>query len=517
MDKAFLCPQCGAQILLSEAADNVCCFCLSMLTPKDEVQSVDWGFHTPAFAGKERIKAFVCEDCHKTVFASKENQLPLNNCVHCGSRSIKEVADAKKMMPMGIKTLRFIYNREDAIERYLQDAKKEGLKLRFTKKEAYQQCITPLYIPCFLFDYTINTEAVLSVLPIVRNRSKGEGFLNLLTGDDLTLERTSAAEPYPKKFVAEMVWMNVPIPMTSCIDSQSFETISPFSVRGAMEEDDEIAANAFFPEVDEKWENAHTLLKSQVQNWVREYVLSESMDHYEISSYVDNTKYEKALGQLAYIPVWQMRCRHKTGDYSWYMNGLTGVTSGFVETETEEVEKEQESVALKDLNKKKIRNFKSGEIVKNASSVNCRTYMVDTVSSSIMLETSLNESASDKSLFHLERSMKTSSVDLSVPISEAFEKEVDEETKKMREAPIPSAPVPLPTEHSKLYMMKQEIQNRRLGRGERLPEKKVDRDIGGDVAFGYDDITREARAVEVGLSDMPEFDPSGPNPFKKQE
>lgn len=518
MDKAFLCPRCGAKILLSEAADNVCCFCSSVLQQKHELQTVDWAFHAPKYVNKDKVKVFRCEDCDKVIFASKTSSLTPKNCVHCGGRTVLEEKSSAVKMPVGIKNVSFIYTREDAEKAYIQDVKKEGLKLRFAKGDSCKECISPLYIPCFIYDYTINAEAVLSVLPIVRSmRSKGDSFINLLTGEDMTLERTSAAEPYPKNFVAEMVWQNVPILAAGCIEEKNFEKISPFSVRGVADEEERIPEDGLFPEVDLAWGNVHSALLSQVQNWVREYILSETIDHYKISSYVDKTKYEKGLGQLIYIPIWQMRIKHKHDIYSWYMNGLTGVTSGIVETKTGETEQEEMKTDLHALNKKRIKNYRSNEISNAENSVNCRTYMVDTVSSSIMLETSLNESASDKSLFHLERSQKNAAVSFTVPVSEAFEKEADEELKQRRSQPIPSAPVPLPTEHSPLYLMKQEIQNRSLGRGQRLPEKALDRNVGGEVTFGYDDITREARAVEVGLNDMPEYDPSGPNPFKTKK
>jgi len=518
MDKAFLCPHCGAQILLSEAADNVCCFCSSNLTEKDKIESVDWAFHVPSFAAKTNVRTFVCDDCKKVVFSSKECTLPLSNCVFCGSRSIKEDPSSPARLPVGISTVPFIYSREDALEQYLQDVKKEGMKLHFAKKSICKDCINPVYLPCFLYDYAINATTVITVLPIVKKGGKGERILDFLTGDDLTLERTSAAEPYPKQFIAEMIWQNVPVPSATCIESTLFERISPFSVRSTIDDENKIASDAFYPGIDLNWKSVDEELKSEVRNWIREYVLSENMEHYQISSFVDKTKYETGLGQLIYIPIWHMRFKRKSETFSWYMNGLTGVSSGFVETvsEAEETDK-ADGKKLEDLNKKKIRTIKNNEVSNSESSVNCRTYMVDTVSSSIMLETQLNESASDKSLFHLERSMKGTTVSISIPDVEAYEQPEDEETKKMREAPIPSVPVPLPTEHSPLYMMKQEIQNRKLGRGMRLPETPVDRNVGNEASFGYDDITREEKAVEVALSDMPEFDPSGPNPFKKKE
>ena len=62
--------------------------------------------------------------------------------------------------------------------------------------------------------------------------------------------------------------------------------------------------------------------------------------------------------------------------------------------------------------------------------------------------------------------------------------------------------------------MKEEARNRSLGRGQRLPEKPLDRRVGNEEEFKVDD-TPSGIAVEFGLSDLPEYDPAGPNPFKK--
>ncbi|MBR3056808.1 MAG: hypothetical protein IKG93_02460 [Clostridiales bacterium] len=519
MDKAFLCPRCGAQVLLSEAADNVCCFCSLSLKDENAVKDVDWGFHTPGYLTPPKVIAVSCEDCEKLMFVPKQSSMELHTCVNCGSPSLKQ-KNLPVKLPKGIKVIPFKYSREEAVESYLQSVKKEGWHMHQCKGKAFLESITPVYIPCFLYDYNVGCHAVISVVPIIKNTHRGESFFNLLTASDLTLEYTSSTvEPYPKNFVAEMIWENLPIPACTAIDKEQFEKISPFSIKSGIYEDMEpLREDGCFLPVDRPWDEINENLTSTVRAWVKEFVLSESMEHYKVSSYVDNSSYEKGLGQLAYFPVWIMKNKKKEDLYCWFMNGLTGSPSDLklVSTAASETRVEQNSpTSLASLNKKKIRNFKQTDLANTGNPLNCRTYMVDTVSSSIMLESQLNESASDKSLFRLERSFRKNDINLSVPVAEAYEEELDEEMKELASTPIPSAPVPLPEQHSPLYMMKQEIQDRRLGRGERLPQKPVDRDVGIHSDSVYDDITREERAVEEGLADLPEFDPSGPSPFQK--
>ena len=123
--------------------------------------------------------------------------------------------------------------------------------------------------------------------------------------------------------------------------------------------------------------------------------------------------------------------------------------------------------------------------------------------------------SADKELLQLEKTMRRERKVVSVPtISEAYQADVEEAVSKSRQNPIPSAPVPLPTEHSPLFLMREEARNRSLGRGRALPQKPIDRKVGNEEQFEREEIP-SSYAVEMGLADMPEYDPDGPNPFKK--
>ena len=139
--------------------------------------------------------------------------------------------------------------------------------------------------------------------------------------------------------------------------------------------------------------------------------------------------------------------------------------------------------------------------------------MIDTVASSLSAEMTLNEMSADKSLLHLERSVRKGTV-VNVPTVEAYQPEAEEQVAKSRMEPLPSKPVPLPTKHSPLYIMKEQARAMSLGKGQRLPETPIDRHVGNEELY---DSPEEASAIAVerGLSDLPEYDPSGPNPFRK--
>jgi hypothetical protein len=254
----------------------------------------------------------------------------------------------------------------------------------------------------------------------------------------------------------------------------------------------------------------------RIRGFVKECIITENLDHFTITSYVDNTKYTPALGQLIFIPMWVMKIRKKEQCLTWCMNGITGKSS---EITWESLEKSapviEEAPTLAKMNKKKIKAFSLDDFGPDDRPVNYRTFMIDTVASSIASEMALNEMSADKSLLHLEKVQRNERRTVSVPVaSQGYQAEAEAEVKASLKQSIPSAPVPLPSEHSELFLMKEEARNRSIGRGPRLPQKPIDRKIGNEDQCINED-TPSSVAVEFGLADLPEYDPAGPSPFKK--
>ncbi len=523
MEKAFRCPHCGAQVLFEKEAENLCFFCSTPLKEADTIESVDWGFYVPNYLQSEKYRTLVCRDCGKKHFMASDSEIPMRTCTFCGGINIEEEESSKHPMPAPTKILSFRYTLEEAREAYKNRLKQEKLRMRFYGGKEYVDSISPVYIPCFLFDYQLFAAAVMSVVPQVKaTTGMGDKLVDKLTTNEISFERTSSVvTPYPKNFNAEMVWMNVPQSACTGIRDDLFEKISPFLVKGNTCDEEKLPKDCVFVQIDKEPESVDNTFLTQIRTWVKECIISENLEHFRISSYVDETKYTKPLGELAYIPVWQMKRRKKDECIIWYMNGITGddspvmVVSADPSEETEAVA-ENAKAAFENHTKKKIKNYTYSDVTNPDSALNCRTYMVDTVASAIAMESQLSQSASDKALLRLEKTMAKTTIDIKVPIAEAFGAEANEELKKSRTQPLPSNPVPLPEEHSPLYMMKQEIQNRSLGRGKKLPEKPLDRRVGNETP--PDELqpdTHESLAVEFGLADLPEFDPDGPNPFKK--
>lgn len=518
MEKAYLCPTCGASVILDGEYSPICCFCKSTLSEENEIAQPEGGFYAGSSDTSE-VRRLTCYKCGKSMVSSLGAELQAPRCLCCGSDDLT-VSTEKVMLPGRLTVIPFSCDRKEAEEEFLKTLKKEKVKVRSFSPKEYIDAITPAYVPFFFYDYHAFGSAILSVVPHVKQpRNITEKVLGVLLLNEISLERTSnVATPYPKTISVEMAWKSLPMSASSAIEQKRMDEVSPF-LAGGVSTDERVIGDikhAMILDIDRSAKDIEEEFLSRIKEFVKECIISENLSNFTISSYVDNTVYDPSLGQLIYVPMWISKVRKKDSCLTWCMNAITGKTSGISREILDEKEKtkDEKKDSLAAISKKRIKSITIDDLGGVDKPVNYRTFMIDTVASAIKSEMTLNEMSADKSLMQLEKHTKRNTTHINVPIASAYQGDAEKAVAESKKQPIPSAPVPLPTVHSPLYLMKEEARNRSLGRGQRLPEKPLDRKVGNEEQFVCDD-TPSGIAVEVGLADLPEYDPSGPNPFKK--
>lgn len=518
MEKAYLCPTCGASVILNGETDPACCFCKSALSEENEIAQPEGGFYAAGPVSSE-VRRLTCYKCGKSMLSSPSADLKTPRCLCCGSDDLT-VTSEKVMLPSKLTVVPFSCDRKEAEEEYLKAVKKEKIKFHSFSSKEYIDAITPVYVPFFFYDYHAFGSAVLSVVPYVKQpRNVTEKILGVMLLNDFTLERTSnVATPYPKTFSAEMAWRSLPMSASSAIDQKRMDAVSPFLKAGVGTDEREIGEikHAMILDIDRSAKDIEDEFKARIKDFVKECIITENLENFSITSFIDNTVYDPSLGQLIYVPMWILKVRKKDNCLTWCMNAISGKASDISRDVLDEKEtaKEEKTDSLSAISKKRIKSITLDDLGGAEKPVNYRTFMIDIVASAITSEMALNEMSADKSLLQLERNARRKTTHINVPVADAFQPEAEKAVAESKKQPIPSAPVPLPSKHSELYLMKEEARNRSLGRGQRLPEKPLDRRVGNEEEFKVDD-TPSGIAVEFGLSDLPEYDPAGPNPFKK--
>jgi ribosomal protein S27AE len=515
MEKAYLCPTCGASVILEEGSSSTCCFCRSALESKDEIADPKGGFYVGKM-GSVKMRRSTCGKCGKSMFMLESSDVKAARCLSCGSDDLLSVNE-ETVFPSEVVMAPFSCNRKEAEEEYLKSVK-QG-KHSYSGHE-YLEAITPAYVPFFFYDYHTFGNGILSVVPQVKvPKNRLEKIIAVTLLNDISFERTSSvATPYAKTFSSEMAWQSVPACACEAFSQTKIDEISPFLRSGSGTANASVLnlKDAVIPAPDLSAKEIEDGFMQRIRCFVKECLVTENLAHFTITSYIDNTKYTPPLGQLIFIPMWVMKIGKKGQCLTWYMNAITGKSSDVTWESLEKSAPVRETApTLKTMSKKKIKAFTIEDFGPEDRPVNYRTFMIDTVASSIVSEMTLNEMSADKSLLHLEKVQRQERRTVSAPIpTRGYQADAEEEVKKSREHAIPSAPVPLPTEHSQLYIMREEARNRSIRRGKSLPKTPVDRKVGNEDQVIRED-TPSSVAVEFGLADLPEYDPAGPNPFKK--
>ena len=518
MEKAYLCPTCGASVILNGESSPVCCFCKSTLSEENEIAHPEGGFYVGGLDTSE-VRRLTCYKCGKSMMSSPSADLQTPRCLCCGSDDLT-VTSEKVMLPSKLTVVPFSCDRKEAEEEYLKAVKKEKIKFRPLSSKEYIDAITPAYVPFFFYDYHAFGSAILSVVPFVKQpRNVTEKIIGVMLLNDFSLERTSnVVTPYPKTISVEMAWKSLPMSASNAIDQKHMDEVSPFLTSGVSTDERVISEikHAMIMDIDRSAKDVEDEFMTRIKDFVKECIITENLGNFSITSYVDNTNYDPSLGQLIYVPMWILKVRKKDSCVTWCMNAISGKASDISREVLDEKErvKEEKTDSLAAISKKRVKSITLEDLGGTEKPVNYRTFMIDIVASAITSEMTMNEMSADKSLLQLEKNNRRRTTHIEVPIADAFQADAEKAVAESKRQPIPSAPVPLPTEHSPLYLMKEEVRNRSLGRGQRLPEKPLDRRVGNEEQFEFDD-TPSAVAVEVGLSDLPEYDPTGPSPFKK--
>lgn len=522
MEQAYVCPNCKAEIILEEEGISACCFCGTEVKLNQTKEKTDGGFYVRDVARAIR-ETCTCRSCSRTMILPQGRAGKPERCLYCGDTDLN-VQSQEMQEPLPSIKIPFAVTKEEAQKEFLAALRKnKGIKLGYSSAKTLD-LITPAYVPCFFFDYHVFANAILSVIPYIkefRDKTFGDKFFGWLLVNDMSFERGSnRAQPYAKSVGGEMAWKDIPICACSAISRDRFIQISPFARKGhgkePTEEEKKVGEQAIILGVDRPAEEILDLLKRMIRGFVKECMITTNLDNFEISSYVDQTEYFPAVGQLVYVPVWLLKIRKKNQFFAWYINAISATSSRAENEDVIELPLPTESTSLQSMNKKRIKKFSREDFEDPDRTINYRTYMVDTVASAITADMTLNEMAADKSLLHLENATRRNLKQISVPVvTQAYQAEAEEEVRKSKLEPLPSAPVHLPTRHSALYTMKEEAMERSLGKGPRLPSKPMDRRVGDEEYYDNLDNSHEYVAKEVGLADLPEYDPNGPCPFKK--
>ena len=112
MEIAFHCPNCLADLIYDESKKYTCCFCNTVLTPKDEVRELEGGYYVGDAWNENVYHKVHCDDCSGE-FIMKAASIK-QGCPMCSSTSLKDNGPMIGAMPR--RAIPFAHTKQQAIK-----------------------------------------------------------------------------------------------------------------------------------------------------------------------------------------------------------------------------------------------------------------------------------------------------------------------------------------------------------------------------------------------------------------
>ena len=87
MEIAFHCPNCLADLIYDESKKYTCCFCHTVLGPRDEVRELEGGYYVGDAWNEKVYHSFHCETCGSDFIAKATGK---HECPLCADTNVKE-------------------------------------------------------------------------------------------------------------------------------------------------------------------------------------------------------------------------------------------------------------------------------------------------------------------------------------------------------------------------------------------------------------------------------------------
>ena len=328
---SYKCPNCSAPLSFQPGKKTVTCeYCGTefevaaieemfqsqneMAAAVEAAQQSDWDI---AGAGDEwlpaevsNLQALTCSSCGAELVCD-ENTMA-TECVYCGNPTMIPKRFDGKLKPDYV--IPFKKNKADAVEALKNFYKGHYLLPDNFTANNRVEAIQPMYVPFWLFDSKINSQAEFKAKKVRRYDS----------GNMIVTE----TKYYNCQRAAKMSFEKIPADGSKKMDDAYMESIEPFDYSELVPFSTAYLTGYLADKYDVTAEECAARADKRVENSVVE-VLRSSVKDYNGVELVD-AAVVKEVGKVIYalVPVWILTTRYQDKPYTFMMNGQTGKVVG---------------------------------------------------------------------------------------------------------------------------------------------------------------------------------------------
>jgi len=301
------CTSCGGNLVFSP--ENNCVLCENC-NKAYKIEAKKEHLKFPYTQNEENLnfktKTTNCSNCGALVTLNPREIT--KTCPYCGSNFVLEKEEMVGLSPNGI--IPFKFNKQKAIEYYLNGVKKKRFLPNKFKKSPTLGSISATYIPCFSFD--CNTESSYS------------GRLSY-TETDTDSNGNRHSHTYYKniKGTKEMAFENVIVESGEQTVQHLFEQIEPYNHEEVYEYNPDFLRGYNAESYNNTLKNCKILSNNLIEQRIKRAILSKyTYDRVEYFSM--HTNYSNERFSYLLLPVYFINFSYKEKNYKTYINGQTG-------------------------------------------------------------------------------------------------------------------------------------------------------------------------------------------------
>ncbi|MDY6367287.1 MAG: zinc ribbon domain-containing protein [Clostridia bacterium] len=317
--ESIKCPSCGSNMKFDPESQMLYCeHCGTKSSFNQELKASELdllsGFNADDNQWKkEDVTVFRCDNCGaKVVLSASETA---KSCPFCGTAHVEKIDELAGIKPNGV--VPFLLTSDKAVERSKTWAKKRLFAPSKFKKSLNAENVKGVYSPCFTFD------------------SKTTSYYRGRIGKNYTRTVGSGKDQHTETYT---VWKDISgtyydnfddvlISAGNKISQKTFDKISPYDTNESKGYQENYLLGFMAYHYDKSIEDCWGLAKDKMDAAIRKGILSQYS--YDEVDYLNvSTTHEAVTYKYVMLPVYVGNFSYKKKVYNFYVNGVSGKTTG---------------------------------------------------------------------------------------------------------------------------------------------------------------------------------------------
>ncbi len=336
MEIAFHCPNCSADLIYDESKKYTCCFCHTVLTPKDEVHELEGGYYVGDAWNTNLYHGYRCENCNTEFIAKTSNDV---GCPMCAGTAVKDLGEEVGAMPR--RAIPFTQTRAQAEEVFLDYIRNNSVVGKIMATEENASLLRKVFVPIWVFNYEVIANVRLNAN--IRNKANESTTIMGFNVPGQIMERLSPIRSSISRFQQNrkggkemtdmpteyttggiLSWQGIPFDASGILPATVMTALQPYDHAKLTKLNERVLGDTPILALTKDPIAAMEEFMERIKKWTRQMIMDAHAVSYEIVHFSDKTDYPLGIGELVLFPIWYMKSEYDGREFFFAMNGQNG-------------------------------------------------------------------------------------------------------------------------------------------------------------------------------------------------